>query len=300
MARSGSDPAHPLPPVDLVADCTRCAGLCCVALPFPRGADFPVAKPAATPCRNLLADHRCRIHDRLLDEGWKGCVTFDCFGAGQRVVQLTFGGRTWRDDPEVADEQFSVFLRMRELHEILALLVEAERLVSVGDGGGGVAGADALAIDEVRSLTATIDALAGGSPGEVLAVDVAELRRTVGPLLAAVAGQARQSGPTSSESATGRPALEPYADLAGRDLRGMDLRRRDLRGALLIGADLRGTSLDRTMLLGADLRDADVRGAQLAGALFLTGPQLAAARGDATTTVPDHLARPGHWTVRHQ
>nr|WP_277626187.1 pentapeptide repeat-containing protein [Arsenicicoccus piscis] len=289
-------------------------------MPFPRGADFPVAKPAATPCRNLLADHRCRIHDRLLDEGWKGCVTFDCFGAGQRVVQLTFGGRTWRDDPEVADEQFSVFLRMRELHEILALLVEAERLVSVGDGGGGVAGADALAIDEVRSLTATIDALAGGSPGEVLAVDVAELRRTVGPLLAAVAAQARQSGPTSSELATARaatdehrrtgrstprraaapPALEPYADLAGRDLRGVDLRRRDLRGALLIGADLRGTSLDRTMLLGADLRDADVRGAQLAEALFLTGPQLAAARGDAATTVPDHLARPGHWTVRHQ
>ena len=48
-------------------------------------------------------------------------------------------------------------------------------------------------------------------------------------------------------------------------------------------------------MLGADLRGADVRGARLAGALLLTNPQLAAARGDAATTVPAHLARPPHW-----
>ena len=34
---------------------------------------------------------------------------------------------------------------------------------------------------------------------------------------------------------------------------------------------------------GTDLRDADLRGADLRGALFLTTPQLASARTDATT-----------------
>ncbi|NDL55912.1 hypothetical protein [Phytoactinopolyspora mesophila] len=35
--------------------------------------------------------------------------------------------------------------------------------------------------------------------------------------------------------------------------------------------------------------------AELDGAIFLTQPQLAAAQGDATTTIPASLARPAHW-----
>ena len=68
---------------DLAPDCSRCFGLCCVALPLTRSADFPVDKPAGEPCRNLLADDRCRIHDRLRETGWKGFTVFDCVGAGK-------------------------------------------------------------------------------------------------------------------------------------------------------------------------------------------------------------------------
>ena len=64
-APSGGTPA-------LEADCSRCFGLCCVALPFSRSADFPVDKPGGEPCRNLLPDHRCGIHDGLLAGGWRG------------------------------------------------------------------------------------------------------------------------------------------------------------------------------------------------------------------------------------
>lgn len=46
----------------LEADCSQCFGLCCVALPFARSADFPVDKAAGEPCRNLLAvDLRTRV-----------------------------------------------------------------------------------------------------------------------------------------------------------------------------------------------------------------------------------------------
>ena len=64
----------------------------------------------------------------------------------------------------------------------------------------------------------------------------------------------------------------------GADLRGLDLRTADLNGALLIGVDLRDADLRHADLLGADLRDADLRGSRLDAALFLTRPQLAAAR----------------------
>ena len=45
----------------------------------------------------------------------------------------------------------------------------------------------------------------------------------------------------------------------------------------------------------SDLRDADVRGCDLSTALFLTQPQVNAALGDATTTLPDGLSRPARW-----
>jgi uncharacterized protein YjbI with pentapeptide repeats len=64
---------------------------------------------------------------------------------------------------------------------------------------------------------------------------------------------------------------------------------------VLIRADLRQADLTDADLLGADLRDADVRGARLADALFLSQAQVNTARGDAGTTLPVQLRRPGHW-----
>ena len=51
-------------------------------------------------------------------------------------------------------------------------------------------------------------------------------------------------------------------------------------------------------LLGADLRNADLRGADLSRSLFLTQPQVTAARGDASTRLPSVLQRPVHWDGR--
>ena len=70
----------------LVADCARCRALCCVGPAFARSADFPISKPAGTPCPNLGGDHRCTVHDLLLRKGFRGCVGYDCLGAGQHLV----------------------------------------------------------------------------------------------------------------------------------------------------------------------------------------------------------------------
>ena len=104
---------------DLRADCTRCAGLCCVALPFAASADFAFDKPAGTECPNLLDDFRCGIHQSLRERGFAGCTAYDCFGAGQQVTQVTFAGHNWRTTPGRAQQMFAVFPVMRQLHELL-------------------------------------------------------------------------------------------------------------------------------------------------------------------------------------
>lgn len=100
---------HPLPLADarahLRADCSRCAGLCCVAPVFAASADFAIDKPAGVACLDLADDFRCGIHAELRNRGFPGCTVFDCFGAGQRITQETFGGRTWRQAPELAAAQ---------------------------------------------------------------------------------------------------------------------------------------------------------------------------------------------------
>jgi hypothetical protein len=258
----------------LRADCARCAGLCCVGPPFQRSADFALDKPAGVPCPHLQGDFRCAIHDRLRPSGFPGCDVFDCFGAGQQVVQVTFGGRSWREDPELAGPMFAVLPVMRQLHEMLWYLVEVLALKAAGSLHA-----------EARDLRDRTEALTGGTPGELAALDVGAHRRPVGELLARASGLVR--GP-------GRPDRRG-ADLAGASLRGAALAGADLRGALLLSADLRGADLRAADLLGADLRGADLRGADLRDALFLTQPQLTAARGDGATRISAALDRPRHW-----
>ncbi|HEU4784906.1 MAG TPA: hypothetical protein VFS83_16330, partial [Ktedonobacterales bacterium] len=74
---------------NLRADCARCFALCCVAPTFAVSADFAINKRAGKPCPNLHSDFRCGIHTRLREKGFRGCAVYDCFGAGQKVSQLT-------------------------------------------------------------------------------------------------------------------------------------------------------------------------------------------------------------------
>jgi uncharacterized protein YjbI with pentapeptide repeats len=251
-------------------DCARCFGLCCVALPFRPSRDFAFAKDAGEPCRHLDAAYRCSIHARLPEAGMVGCTSYECFGAGQQVSQVVYGGASWRDSADGGAEMFAVFAVVQRLHEMLVLLDQAVALAP----GPELSGLREQAADRTS-----------GSPAEILDTDLDRLAVLVGEALRDVSRSVRGDGPS-------------YAghDLMGRDLRSWPLARADFRGALLIAADLRDAVLDRTDLLGADLRDADLSGADLSTALFLTQPQLNAARGSTATVLPAHLRRPLAWS----
>ncbi|MEV4759395.1 pentapeptide repeat-containing protein [Micromonospora sp. NPDC049559] len=269
---------HPIRAEDLRADCARCFGLCCVVPVFAASADFAVDKPAGQPCRNLRTDFRCGIHRDLADRGFRGCTVYDCFGAGQRVAQVTFGGRDWRAAPETAGQMFAVFPVMRHLHELLWYLTEAVDLPAARPLRAELAAARA----ETERLTSL-------GPQALLELDVAAHREDVNRLLLRASELARAG-------AGSRRTEHRGADLIGANLRGADLRGANLRGAYLIGADLRGADLRGADLIGADLRGADLRGADLRDSIFLIQSQLDAARGDAATRLPAALRHPARWS----
>lgn len=248
---------QPAGSLELRADCDRCFSLCCVVPAITRSADFAIDKAAGQPCPNLSpTSFDCSIHDSLRKKGFGGCAAYDCFGAGQHVVQGTFGGRDWRSAPELAGPMFSAFGVMRQLHELAWYLRSALELRPE----------QPLAAELAKALQRTARH-AGLDPAELATVDTGALRDKVNPLLLRASKLARsRTGPLG-------PDLRG-ADLIGHDLTGKDLRRASLRGAQLIGARLRDADLRLADFTGADLRGADLRGADLRDALFLTQSQL--------------------------
>jgi hypothetical protein len=266
----------------LRADCARCFGLCCVVPAFSASADFAIDKPAGRPCPNLDATFRCGIHTSLRPRGFAGCAVYDCFGAGQKVAQVTFGGRDWRRAPETAGRMFAVFPVMRLLHELLWYLDQALRLPATRP----------LRSELTRAYEDT-ERLTASGPDDLLALDAAAHRERVNPLLRRASALARAdvTGARSGGADLGG------ADLTGADLRGADLAGASLRGAYLIAADLRGANLRLADLTGTDLRGANLAAANLSRALFLTQSQAESAVGDERTRLPAGLTHPAHWTA---
>jgi len=270
---SGSDRYR----ASLRADCDRCFALCCVAPAFSASADFAIDKAAGRPCPNLRPDFDCSIHGHLRQRGFSGCAVYDCFGAGQKVAQVTFAGQDWRLTPAIAAQMFVVFTIVRQLHELLWYLSEALTLRSTGPLHSELR----LAIDQTERLSRR-------GPDELGQLDVSAHRRDINALLLRASELARATAPHSGASYRG-------ADLIGKQLSGADLSGANLRGARLIGANLSHADLRLADLTGADLRGADLSGADLTDAIFVTQSQLDAANGDQYTRLPSSLTRPAHW-----
>ncbi|WP_010283773.1 pentapeptide repeat-containing protein [Bacillus timonensis] len=262
----------------LQSDCSNCFGLCCVALPYAKSADFPFSKDSGDPCQNLCSDFRCKIHDQLRDKGFRGCVSYECFGAGQHVSQTLYAGIDWREKPEHASEMFEVFPLVQQLHEMLWYLNQA------------------LSLKETKSFHLKLQnlyeetlQLTERKPKDLLKVDIGAHRSNVNDLLLKTSEVYRKD--VSKPRNNKKKAL----DYVGANLKGADLQGINFRGTLLIAANLTHANLRKADLIGADLRDADLRHANLTGALFLTQSQLNSAKGNVHTKIPNYLQRPGHW-----
>jgi len=266
----------------LKADCTKCFGICCVALYFSASEGFPRDKEPGQACQHLQEDSRCQIYSDLKDRGLKGCMGFDCFGAGQQVSRVSFAGVDWRQALEIASAMFAVFLVMRQIHEMMWYLQGALHQPAASP-----------IQTELQSILGETEGLTYLTTGELLKLDIVAHRARVNSLLVRTSELVR--GEIASSNSQKGKNLQLRKRLMGSDLRKNDFRGANLRGACLIAADLRGTDLSGADLLGVDFRDTDIRGTDLSRGLFLTQAQINVARGDHTTRLPDVLDYPRSW-----
>ncbi|KEZ50857.1 pentapeptide repeat-containing protein [Metabacillus indicus] len=266
---------------ELESDCQNCFGLCCVALPYGKSADFPFDKDGGDPCRNLCSTYTCAIHSQLREKGFRGCVSYECFGAGQHVSQMIYNGRDWRDNKEHAEEMFAVFPNVQQLHEMLFYLKQALHLKET----------QSIRVSLQNSYEETVE-LTLRKPEAILKVDVSAHRSKVNVLLMETSKLYR-----SRVNDIKKKKSRKAADFIGANLKGLNLQGEDFRGKLMIAANISNSDLKRADFIGADLRDADLRGADLTEALFLTQSQINSAIGDVHTKIPVYLERPGHWAT---
>lgn len=269
----------------LKVDCSKCFGFCCIALFFSKSEGFPQDKEAGKPCINLQENFSCCVHDKLKEKGLKGCMTYECFGAGQQTAQQTYQGKSWREAGVSAEEMFDVFVQMRNIYEMIWYLSEAYRLEKNN--------AYKKEIKEIIQETLKLTELAGD---KLVKLDLIPYRMKINKTLFKTSEEVRQryikikKGKLKCKRfIAGRP------NFIGEDLKNRDLRGENLSSALLIAADLRNMDLSGVDFLGTDLRDADLRGSNLTNTIYLTQFQLNAAKGDKSTKIPPSLKYPSNW-----
>ncbi|AQR93255.1 pentapeptide repeat protein [Clostridium saccharoperbutylacetonicum] len=266
-------------------NCEKCFGFCCVALYFSASEGFPTNKEAGKPCLNLKSDFTCKIHKNLRKKGLKGCTAYDCFGAGQKVAQVTYAGQDWQKAPEVAEEMFEVFLIMRQLHEMLWYLTQAANVQT-----------EEKIKTKLNSLISEMNNITQSTPEVIIKLDVEAYRDKVNYLLKQTSEAVRSKVLKGQKSSLKhKKTIAGRADFFGANLKKISLRGADLRGAFLIAANLSENDLTGADLIGADLRDADLSGTNLENAIFVTQAQINTAKGNASTKLPKGITRPMHW-----
>ncbi len=251
----------------LTIDCQKCCGLCCIALYCTKTDGFPYDKVAGTPCKNLLSDFRCHSHHELIERKLKGCLSYDCFGAGQKVTQIIYKGEDWRKSPHCRQQMFEVFHIVTQLHQVLWYLLETYRMSN-----------NQKMQEDIRTLIRKNEHMTTLSPNEILMLDIESYRKSVNTILKGIN--------------TSQPKKVDYM---GKNFKRANLDGKDFSMSFLIMANLEGCSLKGTNFLGADLRDTNIQNTDLSESIFLTQMQVNAARGNKATQLPKHLTKPTTW-----
>lgn len=256
----------------LKSDCGNCCGLCCTALNYTKTDGFPSDKKAGMPCKYLQTDFRCGVHPERAERNFRGCMAYECIGAGQKVTGL-YSKKNWRANPEIADQMFQDFWTVTQYHQMLWYLAEASRAEPAQDFS---------LRDEIHDRIQEIEQAAGIIPGELPRPEVEALREKTNAVLKKIIGRACKPGKAA-------------IDGIGRNFRKARLDGTDFSMALLIAANLEGCGLKGASFLGADLRDTNLRNTDLRDSLFLTQMQINSAKGNRNTLLPPALTRPEAW-----
>lgn len=260
----------------LKADCSRCSGLCCTALYFSKVDGFPENKIAGKPCTKLQKDYRCNIHRELKKRNMKGCIGYDCFGAGQHVTQDIYKGETWQTSQEYSKEIFEVFMKVFQFYQMRYFLEESMTIVTAKELSNDII----KLIDENKGIC-------NSTPQIILDTDIESYRNKVNIVLKQVCSSITTSFKYSINM--------DLTDFLGKDLSKRDMSGLDLSMKLLITTNFDDCKFDGTIFLGADTRDTNFSNADLREAAFLSQGQINSAKGNKNTKIPQYLDYPVTW-----
>lgn len=254
----------------LKIDCSKCSGLCCTALFFSKIDGFPENKVAGKPCIKLKNDYYCKIHNELEKRNMKGCMSYDCFGAGQHVTQCIYKGETWQTSKEHSQEIFDVFIITFQLYQIRYFLEESILVISAKE-----------LRNDIEKLINEDETICNSTPQNIINFDIKSYRNRVNSILKQVSASILKC---FKNSANGK-----LTDFLGRSFKKRDMSGLDLSMKLLIATNFDSCKFDGTIFLGADTRDTNFSNADLREAVFLTQGQINSAKGNRSTKLPNHL-----------
>ena len=261
----------------LKVDCSQCSGLCCTALFFSKIDGFPENKIAGKPCTKLQNNYRCKIHHELEKRNMKGCIGYDCFGAGQHVTQYIYKGETWQTSKEQSKEIFDVFIIIFQLYQIRYFLEESRIVIPAKE-----------LWSDIENLINENEILCNSTKQSILDIDIDSYRNKVNILLKQVCASIIMSFKHNNNK-------KKLTEFLGRSFKKRDMSGLDLSMKLLIATSFDSCIFDGTIFLGADTRDANFSNADLRESVFLTQGQINSAKGNRSTKLPKHLDYPVTW-----
>lgn len=259
-------------------DCEKCCGLCCVALFFSKTDGFPENKGVGKVCKNLNQSYRCQIHAQLYQQGLKGCMAYDCFGAGQRTTQKLAQKPDWKTlSKKEAEIAFNSYLKILKIHQTLWYLTEA-LILRLSE----------QETEQIDLLLKEGTSLAEQPLEDIQTMNIEPFREKANKLLKYIC---------ESITAKCKPQgkIDRDKNYLGKNLKQKDLTGKDFSMALLIAANLEQANLYGANFLGADMRGVNIQNTDLSHSLFLTQIQINGAKGNGQTVLPPYLDRPTFW-----
>lgn len=257
--------------------CECCSGLCCVALYFAKSDGFPKDKKAGTACKNLQADYKCRIHSQLSEQGLKGCMAYDCFGAGQFITRQMKTSPNWLTIfPKVAEQAFNSFLVVMRVHQTLWYLSQC-LILHVPQ----------LEKEKAKALIAEGNKLLEKPLDRLSVLDTQPFTEKSNVYLKHICTFFKSCFPDSNKVSS--------KNYIGKNMKRKNLTGKDFSMSLLIAANLEQADLYGANFLGSDIRDVNIRNTDLSQCLFLTQIQINGANGNNKTLLPPYLHRPVRW-----
>ncbi|MXQ74263.1 pentapeptide repeat-containing protein [Clostridiaceae bacterium DONG20-135] len=261
---------------DLRIQCENCFGLCCRALYFSKMDGFPENKRAGKACSYLCAASRCSIYSQLGEKHLKGCMNYDCFGAGQHMSAWIKQQNIYITDKQMDTAVMESFHKLMKLHQQLWYLKQAILLIEEHH----------LHIDTTGELE-KLEILLRKEPDKITKPDIEISHDAVNGILRRV-------------SACIQTKYANDTHIIGSSFLGKSFKKQSLKGCdfsmkLLIGCDFTDADLAYVNFLGSDVRDANFSNVDLRCSLFLTQFQINSAKGNKATMLPDYLKRPRTW-----